>query len=450
MPRLPLRLLSLLFSAAAAGSLTAAGQEHTDTIHIPPKIEWEKIAELPPGPDGKRNPGLAGVFAGAHGDVFLIAGGSNYPDNPPWQGGQRAFHRDIHVLERTLKPDGLPLYHWTPAGAQLPDAMACGASVSLSDGVLCIGGATTEAVRDECFLLSWNKTARQVESQPFPKLPKPLACHTAVLLLDTVYVIGGTADLKTMAPTASFFALDLTKRQSAKDFVWKELRAWDGPPRIYAVAAASLEGEVESLYLCGGRQPGGEPDFLIDLHKFNPLRKEWTLLGDVVDRRGHPGHVMATPAFHVPPHHFVVIGGMDEDITRLLERNSREFGELDDVERARRKKYEQLLMENFPGYPRTVLGYDAEIGEWNHIGNFPGEVPLTNPAVNWESQIIIPGGETGPGRRSPDIWAGTVRKKPIVIEEAPEDEEPPPSGQGSVNAPPELPPPPVVEEARKD
>jgi SSS family solute:Na+ symporter len=440
MPCLPPRFFSLLFSAAAAGSLTAAGPEHTDTIHIPPKIEWEKIAELPPDAAGRKNPGLAGVFAGAQDDVFFIAGGSNYPQGPPWSGGKREFQRDINVLERTRKPDGLPDFEWKPAGASLPEALAYGASVSLPDGVLCMGGATADAVRDDCFLLTWNKAARQVETQPFPKLPKPLACHTAVLLLNTVYVIGGTPDMKTMAPTGSFYALDLSKRSSAKDFVWQALPSWDGPPRIFSVAAASLEGEVESLYLCGGRQPGGEPDFLIDLHKFNPLRKEWTVLGDVVDRRGHPGHVMATPAFHVPPHHFVVVGAMDEEITRLLERNSRQLSELDESERDRRKQYENLLMENFPGYPRTVLGYDAEIGEWNHIGNFPGPVPLTNPAVNWESQIIIPGGETGPGSRSPEIWAGTVRKKPVVIEEAPEEEPPPASDVDSVPPPPEPPP----------
>ena len=68
-------------------------------------------------------------------------------------------------------------------------------------------------------------------------------------------------------------------------------------------------------------------------------------------------------------------------------------------------------------------------------------VPLTNPAVNWESQIIIPGGETGPGRRSGEIWAATVRKKPIIIEEEPET--PGPSAQESINAPTELPPEPA-------
>ena len=422
MPRLIPRFLIILSLPFGAGA-EPAPPAHTgegDTIHIPPSIDWEKIAELPPRHGEERNPGLAGVFAGAHGDVFIIAGGTNYPEGRPWNGAKRAVYSDIYVLERTPRPDGLPVFQWISAEASLPEAISYGASVSLPDGVLCMGGATLSTAHDDCFLLSWNGEERKVKRKPFPRLPKPLACHTAVVLKNVVYVIGGTQSIAGGQATNSFFALDLSKRKDGGAFAWKALTPWDGPGRIFPVAAVSLEGESESIYLCGGRDPGNDPDFLIDLHKFNPVKKDWSLLGDVVDRHGHPGHVMATPAFHVPPHHFVVVGGMDEDITRLMERNARELKELDDEERQRRKKYEAELMEDFPGYPRTILGYDAEIGEWNHIGNFPGEVPLTNPAVNWESQIIIPGGETGPGKRSPEIWAATVRKKPVIVEEEPD------------------------------
>lgn len=429
-------LLGLPHAATAnpADQANPAHQGEGDTIHIPPRIEWEKIAELPPRHGEQRNPGLAGVFAGAHGDALLVAGGTNYPEGRPWTGAPRAVYSDIYVLERTARADGLPDYHWVDAGASLPESVSYGASVSTPDGVLCIGGATLGTVHDDCFLLSWNSQARKVEITGFPRLPKPLSCHAAVLLKDVVYVIGGTSQINGGQATNSFYALDLAKRRDAKGFEWKALTPWDGPARIFPVAAASLEGDLESIYLCGGRNPGNDPDFLIDLHKFNPEKKDWSLLGDVVDRRGHPGHVMATAAFHVPPHHFVVVGGMDEEITRLMERNSRELKEPDDNERERRKKYEAQLMEAFPGYPRAVMGYDAEIGEWNHIGNFPADVPLTNPAVNWGSQIIIPGGETGPGKRTPDIWAATIRKKPVVVEE--DEGEPASAAQDSVNAPP--------------
>jgi N-acetylneuraminic acid mutarotase len=407
-----------------------------DTIHVPPRIEWEKIAELPPRHGEEKNPGLAGVFAGAQGDVLIIAGGTNYPQGFPWTGAKRAVYSDIYVLERSVDPAGTPAFKWIDPQAELPDGVSYGASVSLPDGVLCMGGATLSTVHDACFLLSWNKTERKVETTPFPKLPKALACHAAVLLKNVVYVLGGANQIEGGRATNSFYALDLSKRSDTAAFEWKTLTAWDGPARVFPAAAASLEGDTESLYVCGGRDPGNDPDFLIDLHKYDPVKKEWSLLGDIVDRKGHPGYVMATAAFHVPPHHFVVVGGMDEDITRLLERNARDLKELDETERERRKKYEAQLLENFPGYPRTVMGYDAAIGEWNHIGNFPSDVPLTNPAVNWESQVIIPGGETGPGRRTPGVWAATVRKKPVVVEE---EEPAEPASANSVPPPSQIP-----------
>ena len=112
------RLIFLCFLPAAAvaapapsGRPAAVPPEHTgegDTIHIPPKIEWEKIAELPPRHGEAKNPGLAGVFAGAHGDVFLIAGGTNYPQGRPWTGAARAVYSDIYVLQRKPRADGLP------------------------------------------------------------------------------------------------------------------------------------------------------------------------------------------------------------------------------------------------------------------------------------------------------------------------------------------------------
>jgi N-acetylneuraminic acid mutarotase len=127
----------------------------------------------------------------------------------------------------------------------------------------------------------------------------------------------------------------------------------------------------------------------------------------------------------------VIVSGTDETLTRVLEGQARDLANIDEREKNARRDYNRLLMEKFPGYTRTVLGYDAGIGEWNHLGGFPGAPCLTNPAVNWGGQVVIPGGETGPGRRSPEIWMGTVVKKPAVVEE----EEAGPAGQLTVPAP---------------
>ena len=360
--------------------------------------------------------GLAGVFAGAQGEILMIAGGTNYAGFDFTKGPQRAWWADIYVLQRQSTPEQKTVYQWLPAGAELPHNLAYGASASTPEGVLCIGGAEMEKVTDACFLMKWNAEAKKVEFEDFPKLPKPLACATAVRIGTTVYVMGGTGTMPAGRATNTFLALDLSKKGDAKNFVWKALPPWDGPARLFPVAAASLENGVESIYLCGGRDPGNNPDFLTDLHKFNPIKKDWAILGDIVDPSGHPSSVMAAPAFHVPPHHLVVVSGTDSELVKLMENNTRKLDAVDATEDQERQRYNKLLLENYPGYTRTVMAYDAEVGEWSNLGNFPGKPCLTTPTVNWDGSIIIPGGETGPGKRSGLIWQGTVRKKAAVVE----------------------------------
>lgn len=398
---------------AGAAELPPPGVE--DLIHPPPAISWEKLSDLPVRPGFDRQPGLAGVFAGAHGDALLIAGGTSYPAGPPWEGGPRAWWGDVYVLERKLTPANTWEYSWVVLTDELPGHLAYGASVSLEDGVLCIGGAEVSRTSRECFLLRWNAATRRIEQEKFPPLPVPLACLTAVRVHDTVYAIGGSTGYPEPRGTRSFYALDLTRR--GKDgFEWKSLAPWDGPGRIFPVAAASLEGEWQGIYLCGGRDPGQDPDFLPDLHRYSPEKSQWAILGDVVDPRGHPAPVMASPAFHVPPHHFVVVSGADAGLLRMLEDNSRTLDSIDPAEREQRLAYNRLLLENHPGYSRSVMAYDAQAGEWSHLGSFPGEAGLTNPVVAWDGAFVFPGGESAPGRRTGAIWQAMVSKKVTVLE----------------------------------
>ncbi len=427
-PLIFLTLLALVLADAPPVHAQAAKPAvETDMIHPAPKIEWEAIAELPVRPGFEKAEGLAGVFAGAQGDYLLIAGGTNWAGQSFSAGAKRAWWADIYVLHRQYTPEQKTVYEWLPAGAELPRNLAYGASASTPEGVLCMGGAEQNQVSDACFLMKWNAEARKLEFEDYPKLPKPLACATAVRIGTTVYLLGGAHQMPASRATNTFLALDLTKKGDPNAFTWKTLPSWDGPGRIFPIAAASLEkaaslkngGEEiveESIYLCGGRDPGNSPDFLTDLHKFNPRKKDWSILGDIVDPQGHPSSVMAAPAFHVPPHHLVIVSGTDQELVKMLENNQRKLEAVDATEEKARTDYNKLLLENYPGYTRTVMAYDAEVGEWSNLSNFPGKACLTTPCVNWDGAIIIPGGETGPGQRSPQIWQGTVRKKAAVVE----------------------------------
>ncbi|MCB1133825.1 MAG: galactose oxidase, partial [Verrucomicrobiae bacterium] len=49
-------------------------------------LSWK---ELPPLPDAH---GFAGAFAGSVEGSLVVAGGANFPDKAPWEGGTKVWH----------------------------------------------------------------------------------------------------------------------------------------------------------------------------------------------------------------------------------------------------------------------------------------------------------------------------------------------------------------------
>lgn len=392
-------------------------KETGDTIMPPPQVEWKEIAQLPAPEGEERHSGLAGEFAGSHGLHLIIAGGANYGAGQEAAEAPRTYWKEIHVLEKTRSAVGDHKFEWKPAGAELSQELAYGASVNVEDGLLCIGGRNASTCFAECFLLQWSEAEKKVTQKPFPKLPVPLAQMSATIIENKVYVIGGRETVNGKA-TKNFFVLDLKLREDTAAFAWHRLVPWDGPARIHPLAAAGSDGDSESLYLCGGRNPGGLPgeDFLTDLHRFDPRKKSWSMLGNVLDPEGNTATLMAAPMFFVPPHHMVVVSGIDEKLTQLLEDNGHRSVTKNAAESADRRKLIHLILENFPGYSRNVMAFDIVASEWSVIGAFPERPPVATPVVPWDGNYIIPLGETGPGKRSNKIWQASVKKKARIVE----------------------------------
>jgi len=58
-------------------------------------LDWR---QLPPLPDPT---GFAGPFAGTSGGALIVAGGANFPDKMPWEGGRKVWYDTAYVLDRT-------------------------------------------------------------------------------------------------------------------------------------------------------------------------------------------------------------------------------------------------------------------------------------------------------------------------------------------------------------
>ena len=82
---LTLLLVAALLFASLEKNLRAAERADASSSSL---LEW---TQLPSIPDRE---GFAGPFAGVSGGALLVAGGANFPDKKPWEGGTKVWRTD--------------------------------------------------------------------------------------------------------------------------------------------------------------------------------------------------------------------------------------------------------------------------------------------------------------------------------------------------------------------
>jgi N-acetylneuraminic acid mutarotase len=347
MPRFFIPLL------AASAWLGAAAQE---SVPVSAALRWES---LPPIPDAK---GFAGSFVAASGEVLLVAGGANFPDKPPAEGGTKVWHDQVFALVRGSAA-------WRAAG-RLPAPSGYGVSLAVAEGALWLGGGDAKTNSAEVWHVRWE--GAQAQFAAWPQLPQPLAMAAGAVVGRTLFIAGGMTRPDAPQAEAGVYALNLDDRAAG----WRRLAACPGGPRFLATAAAH-EG---AFYLFGGARLIAGPDgktrreWLRDAWRYD-ARAGWKRLADL------PHAVVAAPApAPVRGGKNLLLGGDD--------------GAQVDVAPAAHR-----------GFPRELLAYDPAHDTWSVAGMLPFGL-VTTPLVEWQGRLVVPGGEERPGIRSTAVWAG--------------------------------------------
>jgi N-acetylneuraminic acid mutarotase len=319
------------------------------------EIRWSNLPSIPD------REGFAYPFAGVSNGALLVAGGANFPDKKPWEGGVKRWYDAVFVLER---PDG----NWKKVG-KLPRPIGYGVSITTGDGILCLGGSDPDRHYADCFQMQWN--GGEVKITPLPALPKPCANSCGALLNNFVYVAGGIEMPDATQALPTFWSLALDDLQSG----WHRLETWPGSERMLATAGV-LNG---SIYLFGGTALEADQDgkpvrrWLRDGYRYDP-GGGWSKIGDLP----RVSVAAPTPAPQFGSSKLLLIGGDDGSQINTTPTEHR-------------------------GFPRDILTYDVVANTWATLGNVPFSL-VTTPAVNWNRDIIIPGGEARPGVRSPEVF----------------------------------------------
>ncbi len=315
-------------------------------------------SQLPSLPDKE---GFASMFAGVSGSALLAAGGANFPDKKPWEGGKKVWYDTVFMLE---KPDGA----WKIAG-KLPRPLGYGVSVAHGGRVVCVGGSDAVRHYADCFRFEWR--GGKLATKPLAPLPRPVANMSGALLGNTLYVASGTEKPDSTSALKTFYALDL----AAKPPVWHELEPWPGPARMLAVAAA----QDGSFFLVSGADLSAGPDgkpvrtYLRDGYRYTP-GKGWKRIADL------PRFAVAapSPAPTLGETQFLVVSG--DDAAQLT-----------------------TPPTEHKGFPKTILAYDTAKNAWTEMGGAPAP-RVTVTAVFWKGAWVFINGEQRPGVRSPEVW----------------------------------------------
>jgi SSS family solute:Na+ symporter len=350
-------------------------------------VAWETLAPIPDAH------GFAGPFAGVIDGDLVVAGGANFPEAPPWEGGQKVWHDRVFVLRAGSE-------EWEVSDFRLPEALAYGVSISLPErgSIAMLGGSDAENTPTTS-AMELRYEGGELRVDQLPDLPVPLAESSGVALGNVLYLFSG----KTVTGTSqAAYRLDMDAASPA----WEEI-PWPAGARGRMHSVAGVRDG--NIYLFAGRDVmSGEAmehpedrmeahtlDFLRDGYRLDPAILEWTRLADL------PRGLSAAPSGAVPAgsSHLLLLGGVNVDFLK--------------VQRAARPELNGQGHAH-PGFPKTMWAYHLITDTWAEAGELPEGVfaPVTVPVVSTGAgAFVIPSGEIKPGVRTTQVLSGEVRAK---------------------------------------
>ncbi len=378
--RLPVLFVILLLLVGKNYAKTAINQLQQNNFAL-----LKNINEIP------GDEGLAGVFAGVHNNVLLVSGGTAFPEGKPWEDGQKYFSDVVLAFERTA--EGIKMLD---VSAKLPVPLGEGASVTLPQGVLCIGGQSRNELSNRVYLLAWN--GNSIEISEYPALPVAVKSPAAATIGNTVYVIGGENE---DGATNQFLSLDVTNTSEG----WQKLT--DFPLSVSgAVAVAQMDGEEISLYVFGGRaKKGGDltTTFYPHVFRYRPSFGYWEQMQDM------ELPLAAASAAPVGASHIMVAGG---DSGETFNRVETAISALQNEDNNARHLRDSLWI-NHSGFNSKIRLYNTVTDAWFTAGKWNGTPVAVAPAVLWDGAVVISGGEIRPATRTPILHEIRFSVKPV-------------------------------------
>lgn len=356
-------------------------------------LHWYIAGEMPPLPNQKEAIGVAGPVTGIHNGKLLLAGGANFPNRLPWEGGSKAYYKEGFVFQRNTDDSLIVLANFC-----LPEKTAYGACISTSRGIVLAGGENESGISDKVYLLQWQHATETVKIEELPRLPLPLTNAGITAKNHTVYVLGGESNDDV---SSGFYALNLDSDSAS----WESLPALPQPVS-HAVVTMS-EAPENALYLFGGRKKNkdGISDLYAEVRRFDFRRHKW------VSSVALPYPISAGTGISLRDRILLLGGDRGETFHRTEVIQAAIQSAATKEEKHTMMQFKINLQSSHPGFSRQVIAYYPTEQRWVIADSIPFEAPVTTTAIRWDNLIIIPSGEIRAGIRTPHILSARLDDK---------------------------------------
>ena len=366
MKQVLLTFVSFLFALA---TMAQEGKYNTTAVRDLPKLSV----------GGEQ--GVSGAFAGVLNGQLYVAGGCNFPDTPAADGGQKQFYNDIFVLDGNA---------WTRT-ATIPAALAYGASVSTSDGMVCIGGTDGQHSHAEVFSITPDG-----KTQAYPALPVGLDNFAAAYDKNGgyIYVAGGQTD---GVPSQKVWRFHYPDGKA-----WETLPDMPGKGRLQPCAVVQNGNLGTNLYVFGGFTPAVDADHPETAETqpaglcFNPKSGEWTETSSMLDGKAALVGAMGIAS---GSQHIIFFGGVDKTIFN---------------DRIQHPDADADYMRHDPSwykFRKELLVYNTITNAWSLSTADERFARAGAQVVDLGGEWYVIGGETMPGIRSTDVSAVKITTK---------------------------------------
>lgn len=361
-------------------------------------VEWKKIATLP-GRDRGQSIGVAGAVNAVYNNSLIVAGGANFPDKMPWEGGKKHFSDELHVLQ---KKDGKYCWDEKIVG-KLPEPVAYCGNISTPQGIVYAGGENDEGLSARAYLIKADLSKHRVKIYSLPDLPVALSNLALTSIGNVVYAIGGD---KAQGSSSGLFSLDLQSKVPR----WNKLP--DLPTALANTVAIAQNGpDGVNIYVVGGRarNRSGISDLHHTLYIYNPRTQSWKNGAPISDGSVEINFSAGT-GVAVSDHFLLITGGDDGRIFHQIETFLAQIATAStQEEKASLTAEKNKLITAHHGFYKGILLYSTLTNSWIKIGDLPFPAPVTTTASKWGGKIVLSNGEIKPGVRTPDIMLGTLK-----------------------------------------